>query len=87
MKGFLKKFSTSLGEMPLPPYITHKLEDKNRYQTVYAKNDGSAAAPTAGLHFTQELVAAGAGQGGKNCACNPACRTWNVPSGKGRQMC
>ena len=42
--------------MPLPPYITHKLEDKNRYQTVYAKNDGSAAAPTAGLHFTQELL-------------------------------
>lgn len=54
--GFLKKFSTSLGEMPLPPYITHKLKDKNRYQTVYAKNDGSAAAPTAGLHFTKELM-------------------------------
>ena len=45
-----------LGEMPLPPYITHKLKDKNRYQTVYAKNDGSAAAPTAGLHFTRELL-------------------------------
>ena len=43
--------------MPLPPYITHRLEDKNRYQTVYAKYDGSAAAPTAGLHFTQELLA------------------------------
>ena len=42
--------------MPLPPYITHKLEDKNRYQTVYAKHDGSAAAPTAGLHFTEELL-------------------------------
>ena len=42
--------------MPLPPYITHKLEDKNRYQTVYAKNEGSAAAPTAGLHFTEELL-------------------------------
>ena len=42
--------------MPLPPYITHKLKDKNRYQTVYAKNDGSAAAPTAGLHFTKELM-------------------------------
>ena len=42
--------------MPLPPYITHKLQDKNRYQTVYAKFDGSAAAPTAGLHFTQELL-------------------------------
>ena len=45
-----------LGEMPLPPYITHKLKDKNRYQTVYAKNEGSAAAPTAGLHFTKELL-------------------------------
>ena len=43
-------------EMPLPPYITHKLKDKNRYQTVYAKNEGSAAAPTAGLHFTKELL-------------------------------
>ena len=43
--------------MPLPPYITHKLQDKNRYQTVYAKNEGSAAAPTAGLHFTKELLA------------------------------
>ena len=42
--------------MPLPPYITHKLQDKNRYQTVYAKYDGSAAAPTAGLHFTKELL-------------------------------
>ena len=42
--------------MPLPPYITHKLEDKNRYQTVYAKHEGSAAAPTAGLHFTKELL-------------------------------
>ncbi len=42
--------------MPLPPYITHKLQDKNRYQTVYARYDGSAAAPTAGLHFTEELL-------------------------------
>ena len=42
--------------MPLPPYITHKLQDKNRYQTVYARYEGSAAAPTAGLHFTQELL-------------------------------
>ena len=42
--------------MPLPPYITHQLKDKNRYQTVYAKYDGSAAAPTAGLHFTKELL-------------------------------
>lgn len=55
--GVFETILEQLGEMPLPPYITHKLEDKERYQTVYAKNDGSAAAPTAGLHFTQELLA------------------------------
>ncbi|WP_274422881.1 tRNA preQ1(34) S-adenosylmethionine ribosyltransferase-isomerase QueA [Blautia sp. XA-2221] len=55
-EGIFEEILDQLGEMPLPPYITHKLEDKNRYQTVYAKNDGSAAAPTAGLHFTQDLL-------------------------------
>lgn len=55
-EGIFEEVLDRLGEMPLPPYITHKLEDKNRYQTVYAKYDGSAAAPTAGLHFTQELL-------------------------------
>ena len=54
--GVFEEVLDALGEMPLPPYITHKLEDKNRYQTVYAKYDGSAAAPTAGLHFTEELL-------------------------------
>lgn len=54
--GVFENVLDKLGQMPLPPYITHKLEDKNRYQTVYAKNDGSAAAPTAGLHFTKELL-------------------------------
>ena len=54
--GIFEEILDKLGEMPLPPYITHKLEDKNRYQTVYAKYDGSAAAPTAGLHFTKELL-------------------------------
>ncbi len=54
--GIWEEVLDSLGEMPLPPYITHHLEDKNRYQTVYAKFDGSAAAPTAGLHFTPELL-------------------------------
>ncbi len=54
--GIFEEVLDQLGEMPLPPYITHKLEDKNRYQTVYAKYEGSAAAPTAGLHFTQELL-------------------------------
>ena len=55
-EGIFEEILDELGQMPLPPYITHKLEDKNRYQTVYAKNDGSAAAPTAGLHFTNELL-------------------------------
>lgn len=55
-QGIFEEVLDSLGEMPLPPYITHKLKDKNRYQTVYAKYDGSAAAPTAGLHFTNELL-------------------------------
>lgn len=54
--GIWEEVLDSLGEMPLPPYITHKLQDKNRYQTVYAKYEGSAAAPTAGLHFTGELL-------------------------------
>ena len=55
-EGIWEEILDTLGEMPLPPYITHKLEDKNRYQTVYAKFAGSAAAPTAGLHFTNELL-------------------------------
>ena len=55
-KGILMEILDELGSMPLPPYIHEKLEDKNRYQTVYAKNIGSAAAPTAGLHFTEELL-------------------------------
>ena len=54
--GILMEILDKLGEMPLPPYIHEKLEDKDRYQTVYAKNSGSAAAPTAGLHFTKELL-------------------------------
>ena len=55
-EGIWEEVLDKLGEMPLPPYITHKLQDKNRYQTVYAKYEGSAAAPTAGLHFTNELL-------------------------------
>ena len=55
-EGIWEEVLDKLGEMPLPPYITHKLQDKNMYQTVYAKYDGSAAAPTAGLHFTNELL-------------------------------
>ncbi len=55
-EGIFEEVLDRLGQMPLPPYITHKLEDKNRYQTVYATYEGSAAAPTAGLHFTKELL-------------------------------
>ena len=55
-EGVFEEILDQLGQMPLPPYITHQLKDKNRYQTVYAKYDGSAAAPTAGLHFTPELL-------------------------------
>lgn len=55
-EGIFEEVLDKLGEMPLPPYITEKLEDKDRYQTVYAKEEGSAAAPTAGLHFTQEFL-------------------------------
>lgn len=57
-EGIFEEILDQLGQMPLPPYITHELKDKNRYQTVYAKYEGSAAAPTAGLHFTKELLAA-----------------------------
>ncbi len=55
-EGIFEEILDQLGQMPLPPYITHELTDKNRYQTVYAKHEGSAAAPTAGLHFTEELL-------------------------------
>lgn len=55
-EGIFEEILDRLGEMPLPPYITHRLQDRNRYQTVYAKQEGSAAAPTAGLHFTEELL-------------------------------
>lgn len=55
-EGIFEEILDRLGQMPLPPYITHHLEDKNRYQTVYAEHTGSAAAPTAGLHFTPELL-------------------------------
>ena len=55
-EGIFEEILDELGSMPLPPYITHELKDKNRYQTVYAKHDGSSAAPTAGLHFTNDLL-------------------------------
>lgn len=63
--GIFEEILDQLGQMPLPPYITHQLKDKNRYQTVYAKHEGSAAAPTAGLHFTKELLTQIEGMGVK----------------------
>ena len=65
--GIFEEILDKLGQMPLPPYITHKLQDKNRYQTVYAKYEGSAAAPTAGLHFTEELLDKIREKGVKTC--------------------
>ncbi len=62
-EGIFEEILDKLGQMPLPPYITHELKDKNRYQTVYARYDGSAAAPTAGLHFTKDLLKDLEGQG------------------------
>lgn len=67
--------------MPLPPYITHQLEDKNRYQTVYATHTGSAAAPTAGLHFTPELLEEIKAKG-VDIASYTSCGAGNIPSGK-----
>ena len=75
--GIFEEILDQLGEMPLPPYITHKLQDKNRYQTVYAKHEGSAAAPTAGLHFTKELL-----QQVQDAGVKIACRPWHLPSGE-----
>ena len=83
-EGIFEEILDQLGEMPLPPYITHKLKDKNRYQTVYAKNEGSAAAPTAGLHFTPELLEKVKENGCEHCTCNFTCRSRNLPPGKGR---
>ena len=80
-EGIFEEILDRLGEMPLPPYITHKLQDKNRYQTVYAKNEGSAAAPTAGLHFTGTAETGGR-NGGQDCSCDAARRSWNLSSGK-----
>ena len=80
-EGIFEEILDQLGEMPLPPYITHKLKDKNRYQTVYAEHDGSAAAPTAGLHFTKELL-----QQNKDMGVNIAYVTLHVGLGTFRPV-
>ena len=83
--GIFEEILDQLGQMPLPPYITHQLEDKNRYQTVYAKHSGSAAAPTAGLHFTPELLQEIEGEGSGHCQRHPSRGTWHLPAGEGGQ--
>ena len=80
--GIFEEILDQLGQMPLPPYITHQLEDKNRYQTVYATHTGSAAAPTAGLHFTPELLRQ-VEDGGGYCQGDSPCRSGNVSTGEG----
>lgn len=67
------------GKMPLPPYITKQLEDQSQYQTVYAKELGSAAAPTAGLHFTPQLMDTIRSRGVNHCRGYAACRAWHLP--------
>ena len=74
----MREILDKLGQMPLPPYITHQLKDKNRYQTVYAKYDGSAAAPTAGLHFTKELLQQVKDKGCGYCRGDFTCGAWHV---------
>ena len=84
-EGIFEEILDQLGQMPLPPYITHQLKDKNRYQTVYAKYDGSAAAPTAGTAFYTGTVAAGARHGRGDRGGDTSCRTWNLPPGQGER--
>ena len=73
-----------VGQMPLPPYIHEKLKDNERYQTVYSKELGSAAAPTAGLHFYKRNAAKASGQGYQTGICDTACRARHISSGKRR---
>ena len=79
--GIFLEILEQLGTMPLPPYIKEKLDDPERYQTVYSKTPGSAAAPTAGLHLHQGTAAKIERKGRKDRICDPACRSGNLPSG------
>ncbi len=79
--GVFEEVLDQLGEMPLPPYIHEKLQDRDRYQTVYAREEGSAAAPTAGLHFTKELLDEIRAKGVNVGLCDIACRLGNLPAG------
>ena len=83
-EGIFEEILDRLGQMPLPPYITHQLKDKNRYQTVYAKYDGSAAAPTAGLHFTPELLEEVQKKRRYGRRGDAPCGAWHLPPGEGQ---
>ncbi len=84
-QGIFEEILDKLGEMPLPPYITHKLKDRNRYQTVYAKHDGSAAASHSRTSFHRRFAAGNSGYGCENCSCDSSCGTGNFPAGKSRE--
>ena len=81
--GIFEEILDQLGQMPLPPYITHQLQDKNRYQTVYAKYDGSAAAPTAGTPFYTGIIKKSKGNGCGDRRGDTSCRAWYIPPGQG----
>ena len=81
-KGIFEEILDQLGQMPLPPYITHQLEDRSRYNTVYAAHEGSAAAPTAGLHFTPELLKEIQEKGVDIARVTTSCRTGHIPPGE-----
>ena len=76
-QGIFLEILEKIGTMPLPPYIHEKLQDQDRYQTVYAKDYGSAAAPTAGLHFTKDLLEKLKEKKSRNFICNIKCWSWN----------
>ncbi len=77
-EGIFNEILDQIGLMPLPPYIHESLKENDRYQTVYAKYEGSAAAPTAGLHFTAELLEENRRKRYRNSKCNISCRNWNI---------
>lgn len=82
-EGIFEEILDELGQMPLPPYIHETLEDRDRYQTVYAREEGSAAAPTAGLHFTEGTAGVFAAAGSAACLCDAARGPGNLPAGEG----
>jgi len=81
--GIFEEILDRIGIVPLPPYITKKLDDAERYQTVYSRYKGSAAAPTAGLHFTLGAFGRIGRPGRKDCLCDASCGAWHIQAGEG----